>query len=89
MRARRHPILVAFSSLSILTERRLCNIAHVNERERPLWVKSGNVHNEPMMSVFHPIATKQRTRFYVGSVPILLQKSVRSSRRAKLRNIRI
>jgi hypothetical protein len=38
MRARRHPILVAFSSLSILTERRLCNIAHVNERERPLWV---------------------------------------------------
>jgi hypothetical protein len=23
-----------------------------------LWVKSGNAHNEPMMSVFHPIATK-------------------------------
>jgi hypothetical protein len=69
MRARRHPILVAFSSLSILTERRLCNIAHVNERERPLWVKSGNAHNEPMMSAFHPIATKQRTQFDVGFVP--------------------
>ena len=23
-----------------------------------------------MMSAFHPIATKQRTQFYVGSVPI-------------------
>ena len=21
----------------------------------PLWVKSGNAHNEPMMSAFHPI----------------------------------
>src|SRR4029077_11331578 len=35
----------------------------------PLWVKSGNAHNEPMMSAFHPIATEQRTQFYVGSVP--------------------
>jgi hypothetical protein len=25
---------------------------------RPLWVKSGNAHNEPMMSAFHPITTK-------------------------------
>ena len=24
----------------------------------PLWVKSGNAHNEPMMSAFHPISTK-------------------------------
>jgi hypothetical protein len=36
---------------------------------RPLWVKSGNARNEPMMSAFHPIATKQRTQFYVGLVP--------------------
>jgi hypothetical protein len=35
-----------------------------------LWVKSGNAHNEPMMSAFHPITTKQRTQFYVGFVPI-------------------
>ena len=69
MRARRHPILAAFSGLGTLTERRLCNIAHVNERERPFWVKSGNAHNEPMMSAFHPIATEQRTQFYVGFVP--------------------
>jgi hypothetical protein len=32
-------------------------------------VKSGNAHNEPMMSAFHPMATKQRTQFYVGFVP--------------------
>ena len=36
----------------------------------PLWVKSGNAHNEPMMSAFHPIAAEQRTQFYVGFVPI-------------------
>ena len=36
----------------------------------PSWVKSGNAHNEPMMSAFHPIATEQRTQFYVGFVPI-------------------
>jgi hypothetical protein len=36
----------------------------------PLWVKSGNAHNEPMTSAFHPIANEQRTQFYVGSVPI-------------------
>ena len=35
-----------------------------------LWVKSGNAHNEPMMSAFHPIATEQRTQFYVGFVPL-------------------
>ena len=35
----------------------------------PLWVKSGNAHNEPMMSAFHPKATEQRTQFYVGFVP--------------------
>ena len=33
------------------------------------WVKSGNAHNEPMKSAFHPIATEQRTQFYVGFVP--------------------
>ena len=32
--------------------------------------QSGTAHNEPMMSAFHPIATKQRTQFYVGSVPV-------------------
>ena len=32
-------------------------------------VRSGNAHNEPMMSAFHPIATEQRTRIYVGSAP--------------------
>jgi hypothetical protein len=32
-------------------------------------VKSGNAHNEPMMSAFHPIANEQRTQFYVGFVP--------------------
>jgi hypothetical protein len=26
--------------------------------------------NEPMMSAFHPIATQQRTQFYVGFVPL-------------------
>ena len=35
----------------------------------PVWVKSGNAHNEPMMSAFHPKATEQRTQFYVGLVP--------------------
>ena len=35
----------------------------------PNRVKSGNAHNEPMMSAFHPIATQQRTQFYVGFVP--------------------
>jgi len=29
-----------------------------------------------MMSAFHPIANEERTRIYVGFVPILLQKSV-------------
>jgi len=28
-----------------------------------------------MMSAFHPIATEQQTRIYVGFVPIVLQKS--------------
>jgi hypothetical protein len=37
----------------------------------PFRVKSGNAHNEPMMSAFHPIATEQRTQFYVGLVPNL------------------
>jgi hypothetical protein len=36
---------------------------------RLFWGQSGNVHNEPMMSAFHPKATEQRTQFYVGSVP--------------------
>jgi hypothetical protein len=35
----------------------------------PVRVKSGNAHNEPMKSAFHPIATEQRTQLYVGSVP--------------------
>jgi hypothetical protein len=35
----------------------------------PVRVKSGNAHNEPMMSAFQPIATEQRTLFYVGFVP--------------------
>jgi hypothetical protein len=35
----------------------------------PFWVKSGNAHNEPMMSAFHPITTEQRTQFYVRFVP--------------------
>ncbi len=33
-------------------------------------VKSGNAHNEPMKSAFHPIETEQRTQFYVGLVPL-------------------
>ena len=40
------------------------------EARCPLWVKSGNAPNEPMMSAFHPIATEQRTQFYVRSVPL-------------------
>jgi hypothetical protein len=36
----------------------------------PVRVKSGNAHNEPMTSALHPIATEQRTQFYVRSVPI-------------------
>ena len=36
-------------------------------RQCPLRVESGNAHNEPMMSAFHPKATEQRTRFYVAS----------------------
>jgi hypothetical protein len=32
--------------------------------------KSGNAHNEPMMSAFHLIATEPRTHFYVGFVPL-------------------
>ena len=51
MRARLRPILVAFSSLGTLTERRLCNIAHVNERERQLWVKSGKARNDTICPV--------------------------------------
>jgi hypothetical protein len=35
----------------------------------PLRVKSGNAHNEPMKSALPPIATGQRTQFYVGLVP--------------------
>ena len=70
MQARRHPILVAFSSLGTLTERRLCNIAHVNERERPLWVKTGKAHAEQMFSAFTPLATFERTCRDVGLVPI-------------------
>jgi hypothetical protein len=35
----------------------------------PLRVKSGKARTEHFMSAFHPIATKQRTQFYVGSVP--------------------
>jgi hypothetical protein len=35
----------------------------------PSWVISGNAHKEPMTSAFHPIATEQRTQFYVGFVP--------------------
>jgi hypothetical protein len=58
----------------------------------PLWVKSGNAHNEPMMSAFHSIATEQRTRFYVGSVPFadsndvrkLVLHSITSSARARM-----
>jgi hypothetical protein len=38
-------------------------------RESPVRVKSGKAHNEPMMSAFHPTATKYRTQFYVRSVP--------------------
>jgi hypothetical protein len=34
-----------------------------------LRVISGNAHNEPMMSAFHPIATEQRTQFYVCFLP--------------------
>jgi hypothetical protein len=56
MRAQRRPIL-AFNSLDSLTERRLCNIAHVTERERPLWVKSGKARVEHLLSAYHPIAT--------------------------------
>jgi hypothetical protein len=47
-----------------------CCIATGARSPMPVRVKSGNAHNEPMMSAFHPIATEQRTRFYVGSVPI-------------------
>jgi hypothetical protein len=36
-------------------------------RECQLWVKSGNAHNEPMMSAFHPKATEQRTSFMSAS----------------------
>ena len=40
------------------------------QRQCPLGVKSGNAHNEPMMSAFRSIATEQRTQFYVGFVPM-------------------
>jgi hypothetical protein len=52
-----------------------------------LRVKSGNAHNEPMMSAFHPIATEQRTQFYVGLVPLpdscsaAKKRFIRSARR--------
>jgi hypothetical protein len=36
----------------------------------PSWVKSGNAHNEPMMSAFTPLATFERTFRDVGLVPI-------------------
>ncbi|MGA8228302.1 MAG: hypothetical protein WCA55_17400 [Xanthobacteraceae bacterium] len=89
MRARLRPILVAFSSLGTLTERRLCNIAHVNERERQLWVKSGNAHNEAMMSAFHPTATEHRTRFYVGSVPIAASRAATNNVSIRLSHRRV
>ena len=34
-----------------------------------LWVKSGNAHNEHMMSAFHPTATEERTSQIVRLVP--------------------
>jgi hypothetical protein len=36
-------------------------IAAKSHHACPRWVKSGNAHNEPMVSAFHPIATEQRT----------------------------
>ena len=35
----------------------------------PPWVRSGNAHNEPMMSAFTPLATFERTCRDVGVVP--------------------
>jgi hypothetical protein len=41
-----------FNSLDSLTERRLFNIAHVSERERPLRVMSGKARLEHLLSAF-------------------------------------
>ena len=47
-----------------------CFTSHLSRRLTK-WVKSGNAHNEPMMSAFHPKATEQWTQFYVGSTTLL------------------
>ena len=57
--------------------------AKILDRRCPLRVKSGNAHNEPMMSAFHPKATEQRTQFYVGFVPIADSGTAISSVRLK------
>jgi hypothetical protein len=55
MRSRQHAVLA--NNLDSLTGRRLFNIAHISERDRPLWVKSEKARPEHLLSAYHPIAT--------------------------------
>jgi hypothetical protein len=68
--------------MSVLTEAKTAikTIAAVHSRCRR-WVKSGNAHNEPMMSAFTPLATFERTCRDVGLVPIGdIRRRIRSLR---------
>jgi len=75
----RHPRCVSVENA--ISSRRVVRAGAVHS------IISGNAHNEPMMSAFHPIATEQRTQFYVGFVPkaeIAARRSIMSSAAADL-----